>query len=279
VNKLGALDYVSKLAPQIKKVRRKTWIMIGLGLFATFAVALWTVVVFVGWLWGQTQTLAGSAPTLIRDAASGVFAGATDLAPDAKQALQELAAPAMAEAKQALAVVTEAGQKLDTVAEAKLALGTLAAPAVAEAQQALAAVTQASQNLDPALQAKNALAAMIPAVIASQIPATREVSGSDLGPVARFPGLQRTRWEQSGAKAIVEFEGSAEFSKVLEHYRNGMAKLGYAQAVTLASATAESHDYSLGAERIQFALTQLPAGRVNVRIETLRAEVARAELG
>jgi len=250
MNKLGAFDYAAKLGPRIRQVRRKTWIMIGLGLFATFALAIWCTVVLVGWLWGQTQTLASGAPNLIRDAANAVLADAKVLVPDAKQALDGLAAPAVAEAKQALA----------------------------KAEQALAAVAQANQTLDPVSEGKQALAALIPSVLGTSIPAVREVSGSDLGPVPRFPGMQRTRWEQKGTNATVEFEGRANFLDVLDHYRSGMAKLGYSEAVRAASAKMESHEYTRNGERIQMELSQLTAGRVKVRIDALRAERASAEL-
>ena len=283
--------------------------MIGLGLFATFALAIWCTVVLVGWLWGQTQTLASGAPNLIRVASNAVLADANVLVPEVKQALNELAAPAVTEANQALAAIsetrqaltalaapamTEANQALAAMSETKQSLTALAAPAVTEANQALAAMSEtkqaltalaapamseANQTLDSLTAGKQALAALIPSVLATQIPAIREVSGSDLGPVPRYPGMQRTRWEQSGSKAVVEFEGSANFVGVLEHYRGGMAKLGYSEAVRAASAKRESHVYTLGGEQIQMELSQLPAGRVKVRIETLLAETARAELG
>ena len=284
MNRLGAFAYAGKLAPRIMQVRRKTWILLGLGLFATFAVAVLCTVVLVGWLWGQTQTLASGAPNLIRVASNAVLADANVLVPEVKQALNEIAAPA----------VTEANQALAAISETKQALTALAAPAMTEANQALAAMSEtkqaltalaapamseANQTLDSLTAGKQALAALIPSVLATQIPAIREVSGSDLGPVPRYPGMQRTRWEQSGSKAVVEFEGSANFVGVLEHYRGGMAKLGYSEAVRAASAKRESHVYTLGGEQIQMELSQLPAGRVKVRIETLLAETARAELG
>ena len=259
MNRLGAFAYAGKLAPRIMQVRRKTWILLGLGLFATFAVAVLCTVVLVGWLWGQTQTLASGAPNLIRVASNAVLADANVLVPEVKKALNEIAAPA----------VTEANQALAAISETKQALTALAAPAMSEA----------NQTLDSLTAGKQALAALIPSVLATQIPAIREVSGSDLGPVPRYPGMQRTRWEQSGSKAVVEFEGSANFVGVLEHYRGGMAKLGYSEAVRAASAKRESHVYTLGGEQIQMELSQLPAGRVKVRIETLLAETARAELG
>ena len=284
MNRLGAFAYAGKLAPRIMQVRRKTWILLGLGLFATFAVAVLCTVVLVGWLWGQTQTLASGAPNLIRVASNAVLADANVLVPEVKKALNEIAAPAVTEANQALAAISETRQ----------ALTALAAPAMTEANQALAAMSEtkqsltalaapamseANQTLDSLTAGKQALAALIPSVLATQIPAIREVSGSDLGPVPRYPGMQRTRWEQSGSKAVVEFEGSANFVGVLEHYRGGMAKLGYSEAVRAASAKRESHVYTLGGEQIQMELSQLPAGRVKVRIETLLAETARAELG
>jgi len=309
MNRLGAFAYAGKLAPRIMQVRRKTWILLGLGLFATFAVAVLCTVVLVGWLWGQTQTLASGAPNLIRVASNAVLADANVLVPEVKKALNEIAAPAVTEANQALAAIsetkqaltalaapamTEANQALAAMSETKQSLTALAAPAVTEANQALAAMSEtkqaltalaapamseANQTLDSLTAGKQALAALIPSVLATQIPAIREVSGSDLGPVPRYPGMQRTRWEQSGSKAVVEFEGSANFVGVLEHYRGGMAKLGYSEAVRAASAKRESHVYTLGGEQIQMELSQLPAGRVKVRIETLLAETARAELG
>lgn len=96
----------------------------------------------------------------------------------------------------------------------------------------------------------------------------RDVSGTDLGPVARYPGLARTYWHREGKQVAIEYEGAADYAAVLDHYAKGFAAQGYAQTVQSAQADAETHEYAKGAERLLVKITQKPQDGVSVRVET-----------
>lgn len=96
----------------------------------------------------------------------------------------------------------------------------------------------------------------------------RDVSGTDVGPVARYPGLARTYWQREGKQVTIEYAGEADYAAVLDHYARGFAAQGYAQSVQSATLSAETHAYTKGRERMTLTITQQPKGGVSARIET-----------
>jgi hypothetical protein len=97
-------------------------------------------------------------------------------------------------------------------------------------------------------------------------PPPRDVSGTDIGPVTRFPGLTRSHWHREGRQITVRYQGRADYTAVLEHYTKGFAAQGYAQSVMSATADAEVHEYHKGAEQLRFEINRLPAGNVMATI-------------
>jgi len=114
--------------------------------------------------------------------------------------------------------------------------------------------------------AREKLGEFVPAIKPSQ--PRRDVSGTDLGPVARYPGLARTYWHREGKQVTIEYEGEADYAAVLDHYAKGFAAQGFAQTVQSAQPDAETHEYIRGAERVVFKITQTPRDSVSARIET-----------
>lgn len=114
--------------------------------------------------------------------------------------------------------------------------------------------------------AREKLGEFVPAIKPPQ--PRRDVSGTDLGPVARYPGLARTYWHREGKQVTIEYEGEADYAAVLDHYAKGFAAQGFAQTVQSAQPDAETHEYIRGAERVVFKITQTPRDSVSVRIET-----------
>lgn len=110
------------------------------------------------------------------------------------------------------------------------------------------------------------LGAIIPA-LRPAAPPQRDVSGADLGSVARYPELVRTHWQQEGVQASVEYEGQADYAAVLDHYARGFAAQGFAQSVKSAMSQAETHEYTKARERLVLKIAQKPKGGVSVRIE------------
>ena len=114
--------------------------------------------------------------------------------------------------------------------------------------------------------AREKLGEFVPALKPSQ--PRRDVSGTDLGPVARYPGLARTYWHREGKQVTIEYEGEADYGAVLDHYAKGFAAQGFAQTVQSAQPDAETHEYIRGAERMVFKITRTPRDSVSARIET-----------
>lgn len=99
-------------------------------------------------------------------------------------------------------------------------------------------------------------------------PPQRDVSGADLGSVARYPGFARTHWHREGKQITVEYEGQADHMTVLDYYSAGFAEQGFSQTVQSATPVTETHEYTKGRERIILKITQNPKGMVRARIET-----------
>lgn len=100
-------------------------------------------------------------------------------------------------------------------------------------------------------------------------PPPRDVSGTDLGPVARYPGLARSHWHRDGRELTVRYEGQADYAAVLNHYVTGFSAQGYAQSILAATPESEKHEYLKGADRVGFALVKKPQGGVKISIVTV----------
>lgn len=132
------------------------------------------------------------------------------------------------------------------------------------APEAVRGVMEQAEQVVPGAREK--LGEFVPALKPPQ--PRRDVSGTDLGPVARYPGLARTYWHREGRQVTIEYEGEADYAAVLDHYAKGFATQGYAQSVQSAAPSAETHEYTKGGERITLKIAQLPKGAVSARIET-----------
>ncbi len=139
--------------------------------------------------------------------------------------------------------------------------------------QLTASVPDARDALDKISEAvpgtRNLLEKFVPSM-PSGTPEQRDVSGQDLGPVTRFPGLARTRWQQTRKSATVEYEGRGDYAKTLDHYAKGFASAGFAQTVWSSSQETETHEYAGGGGRFTLKIARLSAGKVSVRIEALQ---------
>lgn len=111
--------------------------------------------------------------------------------------------------------------------------------------------------------ARESLGAMVPALKPEP---PRDVSGTDIGPVPRYPGLARSHWHRDGREIAVGYEGRADYVAVLDHYAQGFAAQGFAQNVISATPETESHDYLKGNERVRFEIARLPQGKVKATI-------------
>lgn len=112
--------------------------------------------------------------------------------------------------------------------------------------------------------AHEVLGGMLPA-LGPEAP-SRDVSGDDIGPVARFPGLTRTHWKRSGNTIEMRLEGRADHLAVLDHYARGFVAKGYLQTIVSASPEGETHEYRKGTDEVEFELARLPADRVRITL-------------
>ena len=225
MHKPGLLTYVAQFAPGLFRVRRSTWITVGVGLLVFLGFLIWAAMALIGWLWDQTQNLAGSAPDAVRGTARGVVSRVEEFVPGARAVLDQVAA-SVPDARGALGRVTEQ---------------------LPGASELLVGILPASKP---------------------EAPLQRDVSGQDLGPVARFPGLARTQWQRTAEGAVVDYEGKADYVKVLDYYAKGFVSAGFEQTVQSSTLEAETHQYTKDRERLILKIAQKPKGLVGVRIET-----------
>ena len=132
-------------------------------------------------------------------------------------------------------------------------------------ERAPEAVSLIASQLDEVVpSARQKLADLAPALKPEPLP--RDVSGTDIGPVARYPGLVRSHWHRDGGEITVRYEGRADYIAVLDHYVQGFAMQGFLQSVMSATPEAETHDYTKNDERVRFEITRLPQGKVKAMI-------------
>ena len=224
MHKSGVLAYAAQFAPRLFQVRRSTWITVGVGLLVLFGVLIWAAIALIGWLWGQTQNLAGVAPDAVLGTARSVVRQIEEFVPGARAVLDQV-----------VASVPDARGTLDEVTEQ-----------LPGASELLGGILPASKP---------------------DAPLQRDVSGQELGPVARFPGLARTQWQRTAEGAAVDYEGKADYVKVLDYYAKGFVSTGFEQAVQSSTREAETHEYTKNHERITLKIAQKPKGLVGVRIE------------
>lgn len=76
------------------------------------------------------------------------------------------------------------------------------------------------------------------------VPPEADVSGADVGPVTRYPGLFRTGFARWEAEITSRYSGRVPFSEVLAHYVAGFAAAGYRHEVLTATTEHEHHRFA-----------------------------------
>jgi hypothetical protein len=132
-------------------------------------------------------------------------------------------------------------------------------------REATRAAVEQVDVIVPSMREK--LGEFVPALKAEQ--ARRDVSGTDVGPVARYPGLTRDYWHREGREITVRYKGAADYAAVLDHYTKGFVDQGYRQNLLSAAPDAERHEYLKDADRVGFFLAKNPKGEVKVTIVTV----------
>lgn len=138
------------------------------------------------------------------------------------------------------------------------------APAVTEAGKRLAgeAVTQI-ERVAPGV--KEQVRQWLPG-LGEAVPAS-DVSGADIGPVPRYPGLARSHFVREGPAVEVRYTGRAAFDAVLAHYVQGFTAAGYAPEVISGAPEGEQHRFGRGREVIDLSLLRRPGGLVELGLK------------
>ena len=155
--------------------------------------------------------------------------------------------------------VTEAGKRLAGETATKI---EQAAPELKEqAQQWVPGLKEQAEQWLPA-EVKEQAGKWLPG-LGADLPAS-DVSGTDIGPVPRFPGLVRGQFARAEQSVEARYVGRAAFDAVLMHYIQGFADAGFAQEVVSATPEEERHRFRRDRESIDFALMRRPGGAVEV---------------
>ena len=95
-----------------------------------------------------------------------------------------------------------------------------------------------------------------------------DVSGADVGPVPRYPGLARSHFAREGQTTVeVRYTGRAAFGAVLAHYVQGFTAAGYAKEVMSATTEGEQHRFVRDRESIDLSLLRQPGGLMEVGLK------------
>jgi hypothetical protein len=149
------------------------------------------------------------------------------------------------------------------------------APTVAEAGRRLSgeAITQA-ERVAPGLKERveqwaPGMKAQIDRVLPGkgEAPPAKDVSGTDVGPMPRFPGLVRTYFVRQGQMIEARYAGRAEFGTVLAYYVQKFAAAGYAQEVMSATPEEEQHRFRRGQESIDLSIMRRPGGLLELYLK------------
>jgi hypothetical protein len=234
----------------IGKIKTRTWVIIGLVILSILGLLLWLLISVASWLLGQATTSADSALTQIEQFVPGLREPLENLVPDAKA--------------QALALVEQAQNVVPDAKAQALALVEEAQNVVPDAKAQALALVEETQNVVPELQdqAKQLVPNLKPIAV---VPAS-DVSGSDIGPVARFPGLVRSAFARKDSVVKVDYQGKASLKTVVEYYVAGFASAGFKHEVISADGRSEQHKFTQNESSITLAIEQLAAENLHVRL-------------
>jgi hypothetical protein len=138
------------------------------------------------------------------------------------------------------------------------------APAATEAGKRMAG--EAATRIEQAVPGLKEQAEKWLPGLGAQVPMS-DVSGSDVGPVPRFPGLVRSHFVREEPTVEAAYAGRAAFDAVLAHYVTGFAAAGYAQQVISATPEGEQHRFARGQEAIDLSLTRRRGDLLELRLK------------
>jgi len=100
-------------------------------------------------------------------------------------------------------------------------------------------------------------------------PPAQDVSGTDIGPVPRYPGLVRSHFARDASGVEVAYIGRAAMDSVVAHYVKGFTASGFAHEVMAASPDSERHRFRQAQETFEFSVARRAGGLIEVRLKQL----------
>jgi hypothetical protein len=93
-----------------------------------------------------------------------------------------------------------------------------------------------------------------------------DVSGVDIGPVTRFPGLVRTAFLRNGETVQVDYQGKAAINEVVAYYTKEFEVDGFAHEVMQATTSSELHKFTQQGTTITLLVERLKSGSLMVQL-------------
>lgn len=209
-------------------------LILGAAVFAILGLIAWGAIALLFWLWGQFPTATEAGKRLAGEAMIQV----EQVAPGATEQIGVWVPNIIGDLWGNLPAAADAGKRL--------------------ADQTMAQIQQAAPHVI------EQVGSWVPG-IGAETPAS-DVSGIDIGPVPRFPGLVRSQFTRAETTVEVRYAGREAFEAVRAHYVKGFAAAGYVHEVMTATKDAEHHRFSTDRDSIEFVLMR-HAGRVEVRLK------------
>lgn len=138
----------------------------------------------------------------------------------------------------------------------------LAGEAATRVEQAVPGLKERAEQWLPGV--KDRLGPWLPGF--GEEPPARDVSGTEIGPVPRYPDLVRSHFARDDQAAEVAYTGRAAFDTVLAHYVQGFVTAGYAHEVLSATPEGEQHRFRRGQESADLSVARHPGGLLEVRL-------------
>ncbi len=86
MNKIGIF---TQTAPKLLQVRRRTWVLLGVGVLALFGLLIWAAIALMAWAYGQVQGWSAAAPESVRGALATVERQVEQVVPGARETMSE----------------------------------------------------------------------------------------------------------------------------------------------------------------------------------------------
>lgn len=89
MNKTGLFAMAAQVAPKFIQVRRRTWIMLGVGMLVLFGLLIWAAIALAGWFFAQLQSWGAAAPGAVQGALATMTQQVEHVVPGVQKSVSE----------------------------------------------------------------------------------------------------------------------------------------------------------------------------------------------